>query len=87
MYRSPSTVRIVAKSRRSRSAEHVDRKGVTWNTYRILVWKWPRGRPRRRSEDNNSMDFREINSEDRRWMELAQNCAKWWAVVSAVLNI
>jgi len=32
------------------------------------------------------MDLMEIDCEDGRWMELPQVHAKWWALVSAVLN-
>jgi len=33
------------------------------------------------------MDLREIGCEDGRWMELAQDCVQWWALVLAVLNL
>ena len=31
------------------------------------------------------MDLREIDCEDGRWMELAQDRVQWWALVLAVL--
>jgi hypothetical protein len=46
------------------------------NAYRILMWKplekQPFGRPRRRWKDSIKTDFRQIGSEDGRWMELHQ---------------
>jgi len=32
------------------------------------------------------MDLMEIVCEDGRWMELAEDCVQWWALVLAVLN-
>jgi hypothetical protein len=39
-----------------------------------------------RSEDNITMGMREIDCEDRRWMELAADRVQWRALVLAVLN-
>jgi hypothetical protein len=36
-------------------------------------------------EDNTTMDFIEIGSEDERWVELDQNCVRWLALVLAML--
>jgi len=33
------------------------------------------------------MDLREIGCEDGRWMELAQDCVQWQALVLAVLSL
>jgi len=33
------------------------------------------------------LDLMEIGCEDGRWMELAQDCVQWWALVLAVLNL
>jgi hypothetical protein len=33
------------------------------------------------------MELREIGCEDGRWMELAQDCVQWWALVLAMLNL
>jgi hypothetical protein len=33
------------------------------------------------------MDLEEICCEDGRWMELAQDCVQWQALVLAVLNL
>jgi hypothetical protein len=61
LYCSPNIFRVI-KSRRMRYAGHVARMGERRGVYRILVGKpegkMPRGRPRRRWEDNNMIDFR-----------------------------
>jgi hypothetical protein len=63
LYCSPNIIRMI-KSRRMRWAGHVTGMGENRNAYRILVRKpeikIPRGRPRRRWEDNIRMDLREI---------------------------
>jgi len=60
MYSSPNVVRVI-KSRRRRLAGHLARMGERRCLYRALVGKHegkrPRGRPRRRWEDNIKMDF------------------------------
>ena len=33
------------------------------------------------------MDLMEIGCENRRWMELAQDCVLWWALVLALLKL
>jgi hypothetical protein len=38
-------------------------------------------------EGNNKIDLRETGYEDGRWMELAQNCVQWQALILAVLNL
>jgi hypothetical protein len=48
--------------------------------------KRPLGRPRRRWEDNIKMDV-EVGGGRGDWMELAQDRDRWWAVVSAVMNL
>jgi len=32
------------------------------------------------------MDLMEVGCEDGRWMELAEDCVLWWALVLVVLN-
>jgi hypothetical protein len=63
LYSSPNIVRVI-KSRRLRWAEHVARIWEGRGVYRVLVGrpegKRPLGRPRRRWEDNNKLDVREI---------------------------
>jgi hypothetical protein len=63
LYTLPDTIRQI-KSRRMRWAGHVARMGEGRNVYRVLVGK-PEGkrpleRPRRRWEDGNKTDLREI---------------------------
>jgi hypothetical protein len=59
--------------------------------YKVLVGKpegkRPLGRPRRRWEDEIRMDLREIGLEGVDWIRLAQDRDRWWAVVSAVMNL
>ena len=59
--------------------------------YRVLVGKpegkRPLGRPRRRGEDNITMDLQEVEGCCEDWMELAQDRDRWWALVSTVMNI
>jgi hypothetical protein len=59
--------------------------------YKVLVGKpagkRPLGRPRRRWEDGIKMDLREIGLGDVDWIRLAQDRDRWWAVVSAVMNL
>jgi len=59
--------------------------------YKILVgkpeWKRPRGRPRRRWEDNVRIYLREIGWEVADWMHLAQDRDQLWAVVNTVMNL
>jgi hypothetical protein len=60
------------------------------NVYNILVGKpegkRPLGRLRRRWEDNNRMDLREIGWEGVDWMHLAHDRDQWRAVVNTVMN-
>jgi hypothetical protein len=65
------------KSRRVRSMGHIGRIGEKKKAFKILVGK-PEGkrplrRPRRRWEDNISMDLSEIMWERVDWMHLVQN--------------
>ena len=61
------------------------------NTYRALVGKpegkRPLGRPRRRSEDNNKMDLREVGCDPREWIYLAEDRDQWRAYVRVVMNL
>jgi len=63
LYPSPRIVRVI-KSRRMRWAGHVARIGEKRGVYRVLVGKPEgkrlRGRPRRRCEDNITMDLQEV---------------------------
>jgi hypothetical protein len=59
--------------------------------YRVLLGKSegkrPLGRPRHRWEDNIKMDLQEVGCGGMDWIELAQDRARWWALVNAVMNL
>jgi len=63
------------------------RRGV----YVVLVGKpegkRPLGRPRRRWEDNIKMDLQEVRCGGKDWIEMSQDRDRWWALVSAVMNL
>jgi hypothetical protein len=65
--------------------------GEERKVYKVLVGKpegkRPLGRPRRRLEDVIRMDLREIGLGYVDWIRLAQDRDRWWAVVSAVMNL
>jgi hypothetical protein len=58
---------------------------------RVLVGrpegKRPLGRPRRRWEDNNEMDLREIGIDGPNSIRLAQDSVQWQAFVNTVMNL
>jgi hypothetical protein len=60
------------------------------DVYRILVGKpegkRPLGRHRRRWEDNIKVDFQEVASGGRNWIELAQDREIWRSLVNIVIN-
>jgi len=72
MYCSPNIVRVI-KSRRMRWAGHVARVGKKKGGYRVLMGKpegkRPRGRPRRRWEDNIKMDLQEVGCGVMDWID------------------
>jgi hypothetical protein len=80
----------VIKSRRMRWAGHVARMGEWRGVYRVLFGrpegKRPRGRPRRRWEDNIKTDLREIGIDGANWIQLAQDRIQWRACVNTVMN-
>jgi hypothetical protein len=65
--------------------------GEKRNACRLLVGKperkRPPGRPRRRWLDNIGMDLLEIGWGGVDWIGLAQDRAKWRALVNAVINL
>ena len=64
-----------------------ERRGL----YRFLVGKpegkRPSGRPRRRWEDNITIDLQEVGCGGMDWIELAQYRDRWRALVNAVMNL
>jgi hypothetical protein len=69
----------------------VARMGEDRGVHRVLVGKperkRPLGRPRRRWEDNNKMDFQEVGGSRGDWIELAQDRDRWRALVGTVREI
>jgi hypothetical protein len=65
--------------------------GEERKVYKVLVGKpegkRPLGRPSRRWEDVVRMDLRETGLGGVDWIRLAQDRNRWWAVVSAVMNL
>jgi hypothetical protein len=59
--------------------------------YKVVVGKLegkrPLRRPRHRWQDEIRMDLREIGVGGVDWIRLAQDRDRWWAVVSAVMNL
>jgi hypothetical protein len=74
-----------------RWAGHVAVMGEERKVYKVLVGnpegKRPLGRPRRRWEDGIRMDLKEIGLGGVDWIRLALDRDRWWAVVSAVMNL
>jgi hypothetical protein len=79
------------KSRSMRWAGHVARMGEGRGLFRVLVGKPERRRPFgrriRKWEDNIKMDLQEVGSGGIDWIELAQDRDRWWALVTAVMNL
>ena len=90
LYTLPNIVRVVS-SRRMRWDWHVALMGEGRGVHRFLVGKpegkRPLGRPRRRWEDNITVDLQEVGGSCGDWMELAQDRDRWRALVSTVRNL
>jgi hypothetical protein len=90
LYSSSSIVRVI-KARRMRWAGHVARMGEVRGACNILVGspegRRPRGRPRRRWEDNIKIDLRKIGFGNMDWIHLAQDRDRWRALVNTVMNL
>jgi hypothetical protein len=69
-------------------AGNVARMKVERNDYKILNWKEegkrPLGRPRRKREDNITIDFREFDMNFMNWINLAQDIDQWETIVNTV---
>jgi hypothetical protein len=82
---------ILIGSKRMRWASHIARIRAMRNTYRILAvqheGKRPRGRPRRRWEDNVRMNLMEIGWEGAGWIHLAQVRDQWRTLLNTVINL
>jgi hypothetical protein len=65
--------------------------GKERKVYRFLVGKMEGrttpGRPRRKWEDGDRMDLREIGWASVDWIQLAQNRGRWRALVNTVMNL
>ena len=65
--------------------------GESRGVYRVLVGKpegtRPLGRPGHRWEDNIKMDLQEVGCGVMRWIELAQDRNRRWALVNAVMKL
>ena len=89
LYSSPNIIRNF-KSRRLRWTGHVARMEQFRNAYRVLVGKPESksslGRPRRRWEDNITMDLREVSCDPRDLLALAEDRDQWRAYVRAVMS-
>jgi hypothetical protein len=90
LYSSANIVRVI-KSRRMRWAGHVARMWEGRGVYSVLVWrpggKRPLGRPRRRWENNITMDLREIGVDGANWILLAQDRVQWRGCVNTEMNL
>ena len=90
MYRSRNIVTVI-KSKRLRWAEHVARMEEGRSVFKILTGtptgKRPLWRPRRRWEDNISMDLEEIGINAGNWVDSAQDSDYWRALVNGALNL
>jgi hypothetical protein len=88
---SSRNIAMVIQSRKMRWAGHVARMGEGRGVYRVLVGrpesKRPRGRPRRRWEDNIKMVLREIGIDGANWIQPAQERVQWGACMNTVINL
>ena len=70
---------------------HVARMGERRCVYKVLVGepegKRPLGRLRHRWEDNIKMNLQEVGCGCMDWIDVVQVRDRWWALVSAVMNL
>jgi hypothetical protein len=72
-------------------AGHVARMRKEIGVYRVSVGK-PEGkrpltRPKRRWDDNITMDLQKVGCGDMDWIKLAQDRDRWRAIVNAAINL
>jgi len=64
-----------------------ERKGVYWVLVRKPEGKRPLGRARPKWEDDIKMYLQEVGCGFMDWTELAQGWYRWWALVTAIMNL
>ena len=69
------------KSRRLRWAGNVVRMEEGRSVFKLLTGNRPLGRPRRRWEDNITMNLKEIGINTRNWDNLTQDRNYWRAIL------
>ena len=88
LYRSPN--RVIIRSKRLRWVRHVARMEEGRSVFKMFTGmptrKKPLGRPRRRWENNITMEYEEIGISTRNWVDSAQDRDCWRALVNAALN-
>ena len=74
-----------------RWAGHVVRVGKRRDVYSVFVGKSegkrPLGRSKSRWEDNIKTDLQELGCEVTKWIGLAPDRDRWWALLIAVMNL
>jgi len=84
LYCSPNI--LVIKSRRMNWAGRLARMGG--EAYKGFCWGKSKGkRPKLRWKDNIKMDLQGVTCGGMDWIELAQDRARWRALVNAVINL
>jgi len=64
-----------------------DRRGAcTQGLVGTLKVGRPLGTPRRTWNDNNKMEFQQVEW-GKDWFDLAQDMDRWWALVNGVMNV
>jgi hypothetical protein len=61
------------------------RQGIHKEFFGTTSRKWLLGRPRR-WKDNTKMNLKKIGYDDRKWMELNQECVSRWVTVLVVMK-
>jgi hypothetical protein len=62
-------------------------RGVYWVLVGRPESRRPLGRPRRRWEDNNKMNLKEIRIDGADWIRLAQDRFQWRGFVNTVMDL